>query len=75
MTEGLFIDDVISVPGMSCQDCALTIKKALKAVPGVKSVEVDEVSRRALVSFNPSQVELGKLIEAIERSGFEAFPG
>lgn len=73
--DELFIDDVISIPGMSCQACASTIKRALMAVPGVKSAEVDPLLRKADVSFNPSKVELGKLIEAIERAGYEAFPG
>lgn len=75
MEDGLLVDDVISIPDMSCQGCASAIKKALIAVPGVKSAEVDQELRMANVRFNPSRVELGKLIEAIERAGYEAFPG
>lgn len=75
MEEGLVVDDVISIPNMSCQGCASAIKRALIAVPGVKSAEVDPALKRANVRFNPSKVELGKLIEAIERAGYEAFPG
>jgi copper chaperone CopZ len=73
--DGLVVDDVIYIPGMSCQGCALNIKRALIAVPGVRSAEVDEAQKVALIRFNPSKVELGKLIEAIERAGYEAFPG
>lgn len=75
MEEGLVVDDVISIPNMSCQGCASAIKRALIAVPGVKSAEVDPALKRTNVRFNPSKVELGKLIEAIERAGYEAFPG
>ena len=75
MAEVLLIDDVISIPGISCQGCALTVKRALMSVPGVKSADVDPKLKRADVKFNPSKVELGKLIEAIERAGYEAFPG
>jgi len=69
------VDDVISIPGMSCQGCALAVKRALVSVPGVSSADIDEAQKVAHVRFNPSKVELGKLIEAIERAGYEAFPG
>lgn len=75
MEDRLVVDDIISIPGMSCQGCALNIKRALIAVPGVSSADVDEARKIAHVRFNPSKVELGKLIEAIERAGYEAFPG
>jgi len=73
--EELIIDDVISVPGMHCPHCAMSVKRALSMVQGVKSVEADLESKVVRVAFNPSKVELGKLIEAIERAGYEAFPG
>jgi copper ion binding protein len=69
------IKDVILVPGMTCQHCVMAIKKALTAVPGVKGAEVDLEAKKAYVSFDPSKVELGRLIEAIEKVGYEAFPG
>ena len=75
MEQGLVVDDVISIPGMSCQGCALAVKRALASVPGVSSANIDEAQKVAHVRFNPSKVELGKLIEAIERAGYEAFPG
>jgi len=31
----------LNVQGMSCQHCVAAVKKALSAVPGVTSVEVD----------------------------------
>lgn len=75
MEQGLVVDDVISIPGMSCQGCALAVKRALVSVPWVSSADIDEAQKVAHVRFNPSKVELGKLIEAIERAGYEAFPG
>lgn len=75
MSDGLLIKDVISVPGMTCQHCVMTIKRALTMVPGVKGAEANLESKTVYVSFDPSKVELGKLIEAIERVGYEAFPG
>ena len=75
MSDGFAIKDVISVPGMTCQHCVMAIKKALTAVPGVKVADVDLEAKKVSVSFDPSKVELGSLIEAIEKVGYEAFPG
>lgn len=75
MSEEVVIKDVISVPGMHCQHCVMSVKRALSMVPGVKAVDVDLEKKIVNVAFNPSKVELGKLIEVIERAGFDAFPG
>lgn len=75
MSRDLVIDDVISVPGMTCQQCAIRVKEALSRVPGLKAAQVELEAKRVNVSFDPSQVELGRLIEAIERAGYDAFPG
>jgi len=75
MSDGLVIKDVILVPGMTCQHCVMTIKRALSMVPGVKGAEIDLEAKKVNVTFDPSKAELGKLIEAIEKVGYEAFPG
>jgi len=75
VSEEVVINDVISVPSMHCPHCAMSIKRALTMVPGVKSAEADVEKKIVNVTFNPSKVELGKLIEAIERAGYDAFPG
>lgn len=75
VSDGLVIKDVILVPGMTCQHCSMAIKRALSMVPGVRGAEIDLGTKKINVSFDPSKVELGKLIEAIEKVGYEAFPG
>ena len=39
----------ISITGMGCEGCAAKVKKALEAVPGVKSVNVELAAKRAVV--------------------------
>lgn len=75
MNEDVLVKDVISVPGMHCQHCVMNIRKALSMVPGVKGADVDLEKKTVNVTFDPVKVELGKLIEAIEKAGYEAFPG
>ena len=40
---------IINITGMACEGCAGRVKKALEAVPGVKSVNVELAAKRAIV--------------------------
>jgi len=63
----------ISVKGMSCNHCVMSVTKALEAIPGVSSVKVDLLSGRA--SFEEAgpgaPVDLAVVKKAIEKIGFE----
>lgn len=41
----------IKIEGMSCKHCVARVKSALEAVDGVKSAEVDLVSKKAEVKL------------------------
>ena len=61
-------DDWVShvvVQGMHCAACAYTVEKALKSVPGVKSVEVSATTHRAKVVWSASKVLPSKWIGAL----------
>ena len=40
---------IINITGMACAGCANKVKKALEAVPGVRSVDVELAAKRAIV--------------------------
>ena len=42
----------LSVPGMTCAACPITVKKALTRVTGVSEVTVDVKKREAVVTFD-----------------------
>ena len=60
----------LSVPGMTCAACPLTVKKALSKVVGVEKVEVSFEKREAVVIFDDSKTTLEKLIRATENAGY-----
>jgi len=62
----------IPVTGMSCANCAMTIERTLKKVPGVKSVTVNFASERATVEYIPSITGVDEMIQAIEKAGYGA---
>lgn len=61
------------ITGMHCAGCALGVKAALGAVPGVTEAKVDLASRQASVEHVPT-VELKALVRAVEERGFTASP-
>jgi Cu+-exporting ATPase len=60
----------IPVAGMTCGHCAATVRKALEAVPGVRSASVDLEGRRAEVEAEPGQVDRRRLQHAVEAAGY-----
>ncbi|WP_278287325.1 heavy-metal-associated domain-containing protein [Caloranaerobacter ferrireducens] len=64
MTKVLFIE------GMSCNHCAMAVKKALSEVEGVISVEVDLEGKKAVVELS-KEVEENILKDAVTSAGYE----
>lgn len=65
------VQTAFDVEGMSCSHCVAGVKKALLAVPGVTSAEVNLESKLATV-VHESALPLAALIEAINLEGYEA---
>ena len=61
----------IKVDGMSCQHCVQTVTDALLALVGVKKVKVDLDHAQAVVRFDPKQVQISQLGDAVNQAGFQ----
>ena len=66
---GLQIRD-IGIAGMSCDNCARTIERALKAHEGISEVTVDRAAGIARVSFDPTKTDIPAIHEVILRTGY-----
>lgn len=60
----------LSVPGMTCGVCPITVHKALTAVPGVEKVSVDEAKKDAVVTFDDTKTNVKALIKATTDAGY-----
>ena len=60
----------LAVPKMYCVACELSVKKALKKVPGVESVDVDVGKKLAVVRYDPAKAQTADLIQATTKAGF-----
>ncbi len=60
----------LSIPGMTCGVCPITVRKALNAVPGVEKVSVDESKKDAVVTFDNAKTNVKALINATTDAGY-----
>lgn len=60
----------LSVPGMNCSLCPITVKTALKRVNGVTSVSVTYEPKQAVVTFDDSRTNVDALRDATESVGY-----
>src|SRR3546814_5196408 len=60
----------LSVPGMTCAACPITVKNALSKVDGVSRVEVIFEKREAVVTFDDTRASVTKLTQATENAGY-----
>ncbi len=60
----------IPVHGMSCANCAATIERAVKKLPGVSEVSVNFAGEQAAVAFDPKILTLNDLVAKIQKSGY-----
>ena len=60
----------LSVPGMNCDLCPLTIKKAISKVAGVANVEASYEKKQAVVTFDDSKTSVEALMKATANAGY-----
>jgi len=63
----------LSITGMSCNACAMTIEKGLNHLKGVEAT-VNFATESARVTFDTSQVDTVKLVSLVESLGYGARP-
>ncbi len=61
----------ISISGMHCASCAMTIERALKKTKGVAKASVNFASEKATVDFIENEVDEDAIKQAIVKSGYK----
>ncbi|EWS56333.1 MULTISPECIES: mercury resistance system periplasmic binding protein MerP [unclassified Methylibium] len=60
----------LSVPGMTCAACPLTVKQSLSKVQGVSKTEVSFEKKQAVVSFDDAKTNVQALTKATADAGY-----
>jgi len=63
---------VLTIPGMSCGACPLTIKMALSRIAGVTGMTFNLDSRQAIVHFDTAKTTVEALLRATGDAGYPA---
>jgi Cu+-exporting ATPase len=64
----------IHVSGMHCENCVASVTKGINELEGIDSVSVTLADSTAVVSFDPSKVDLEKITKAVEGRGYTVQP-
>ncbi len=64
----------VVIEGMTCGACALNVESALRAVPGVKSAQVNGATHRANIVWSDTEVQPSQWFSAIDKAGYHAVP-
>ena len=59
------------ITGMTCAACVAAVEKALQRVEGVEEVVVSLATEKAYVKYNPKQVSIVDLREAVRGQGYD----
>lgn len=60
----------LSVPGMNCATCPITVKKALSKLPGVSKTDVNLDRHEAKVTFDDAKTNVEALTRATKDAGY-----
>jgi periplasmic mercuric ion binding protein len=62
---------VLDIKGMNCASCPITVRLALKKVPGVSDAKVHYKSNSAEVSFDAGKVTSEQLAKTVRKTQHE----
>jgi len=60
------------VEGMTCAACAKSIERAVGKLPGVETVSVNFATEKANVRYNPTDLRMSEIKQAIAKAGYRA---
>jgi copper chaperone len=60
----------VTVTGMSCGGCALSVREEISDIPGVHTVDVD-LSSGTVIIESDSPVEIVAIKNAVEEAGYQ----
>ena len=64
----------LMLEGIECSACVWLNEQRLASLPGIELADVNYATRRARVVWDPERIQLGEILEAVERIGYRAHP-
>ena len=64
------VTTTLTAPDISCEHCVMTVKKTVGQFAGVQSVDASETTKIITMTYDPAQVDLTKVEEALAEEGY-----
>lgn len=64
----------LTVEGMSCHHCEMTVEKALLEVAGIKTAKADHATKSVEIQYK-DKLDLNSVKEKIEKAGYRLISG
>ena len=62
------------ITGMTCSACSSRVESCIVKLPGVKDVSVNLLKNSMVVSYDESEMNTARIVEAVENTGYGAIP-
>jgi Cu+-exporting ATPase len=62
----------LDITGMSCANCSASIQDTLESLDGVSEADANFATDEGSVTYDPEEVSLGEIYDAIDESGYGA---
>jgi P-type Cu+ transporter len=72
LEEKITKEVAIPIEGMTCSACAKAIERAVGKLPGVEAVSVNFATEKANIRYNPTELRLSEIKQAIAKAGYKA---
>jgi Cu+-exporting ATPase len=63
--------ETLPITGMTCANCALTIERNVRKLPGILSAEVNLASERLLVTYDPAALRHDEIVARVRKAGYD----
>lgn len=63
---------VLRIKGMDCPSCAMNVENAVRKLKGTAEINVDFITGKAAIKYDPSFTNTSEIREAIEKAGYIA---
>lgn len=68
------VETTLRLEKIRCAACVWLCEQHLRRIAGVKDVQINYVTQKAIVRYSPEKTSLARLLFEIERIGYEAWP-
>jgi P-type Cu+ transporter len=63
--------ETLPITGMTCANCALTIERNVRKLPGIETANVNLANERLNVVYDPAAVSHDDIVARVRRAGYD----